>query len=287
MSWEIVSPTQCLLFDPEVKITNPAAARHSQISSFYGSKSVCLSVGIRTIQWTDGVKYRLFLQAFHDSSRAFVKLQHRMFGDSKWPYRIRRATSKCMRSSTEGAEGDHETPVREAIYWIAFETGTSKIGLNSVKYCISRKFERAVKERVIGSPVTITYLHFLCWHPANYLQLLWFYPENIHNFCDSTRHLSTISVIIPGNYLQLWLYPANVYNLCDSTRQLITTSVIIPGKYLQLWLYPANVYNFCDSTRQLLQLLWLYPAIIYNCDYTRKMFTTFVIILGKYSELLW
>jgi hypothetical protein len=57
----------------------------------------------------------------------------------------------------EGIEGNHETPVRIAIYWIGFETGTSKIRLNSANHCISRKFQRAVKEIVIKSPIAINY----------------------------------------------------------------------------------------------------------------------------------
>jgi hypothetical protein len=100
-------------------------------------------------------------------------------------------------------EANHETPVRIAIYWIGFETGTSRIRLSSAKYCIYREFARAVKESVIGSPVKSPIYTFCAGIQKNYLQLLSFYPANIYNFCDIIRQLFTTSVIIPDNYLQL------------------------------------------------------------------------------------
>jgi len=94
MSREILSPAPCLHFDPEVKITTPAAARHNQISSLYSSK-LCLPVSTRTIKWTDGVKHRLLLQTLHDSSSAYGQLEHVMFRDCEWPYWTGRGPFEC------------------------------------------------------------------------------------------------------------------------------------------------------------------------------------------------
>jgi hypothetical protein len=151
------------------------------------------------------VQYRLFLQTFHDSSKHLRSIV-------TWNVRGLRVTlsnrswsiwKRWLGAFPGGNEGNYETPIRIAIYWIGFETGTSSIWLDSTKHSISRKLKRAVKEKSNRSPFTIKYLHFLRWHSANYFLLLYFYPATICNFCDNTRKLFATSVIAPGNYLQL------------------------------------------------------------------------------------